>query len=105
MLRHPPPGPTLPTAHDLAREHRYLSALAGTAVPVASSIAFCDDPEVIGAPFLIATRMAGVCLLGGPDVGDTARSPSTGPQCRGHLGRYPHGGWQRPGCRFVRADI
>jgi aminoglycoside phosphotransferase (APT) family kinase protein len=78
VLRHPPIGPTLPTAHDLAREYRFLTALAGTAVPVPDTIAFCDDSEVIGAPFLISTRMAGVCLLGAhpplPDRRRLARS-------------------------------
>jgi aminoglycoside phosphotransferase (APT) family kinase protein len=64
VLRHPPPGRTLATAHDLARERRYLAALAGTPVPVAGVIAFCDDLDVIGVPFLISTRMEGVCLLG-----------------------------------------
>ena len=64
VLRHPPLGILLPTAHDLARERRYLEALAGTAVPVAGVIAYCDDLDVIGAPFLVTTRMEGLCLLG-----------------------------------------
>jgi aminoglycoside phosphotransferase (APT) family kinase protein len=66
VLRHPPPGAILPTAHDLARERRYIAALAGTGVPVPTVVAFCEQVDVIGAPFLITSRMAGVCLLQGP---------------------------------------
>jgi aminoglycoside phosphotransferase (APT) family kinase protein len=76
VLRHPPPGRTLATAHDLARERRYLAALADTPVPVAAVIAFCDDLEVIGLPFLICTRMEGVCLLGSEPAVRDARGLS-----------------------------
>ena len=51
VLRRPPLGHVLPTAHDMSREFRVLSALAGTAVPVAGPVAFCADAEVICAPF------------------------------------------------------
>jgi aminoglycoside phosphotransferase (APT) family kinase protein len=74
VLRHPPVGPTLPTAHDLSRERRHLDALAGTPVPVPAVIAFCDDVEVIGTPFLITSRMECLCLLGPhPQVADRGR--------------------------------
>ncbi len=65
VLRHPPPGDTLPTAHDLRREGRYLAALADSPVPVPQVLAFCEDADVIGVPFLLATRMGGICLLQG----------------------------------------
>ena len=45
MLRRPPLGHVLPTAHDMSREYRVLSALSGTKVPVARPVAFCDDTE------------------------------------------------------------
>jgi aminoglycoside phosphotransferase (APT) family kinase protein len=66
VLQHPPEGPTLPTAHDLTRQHRYLSAVAasGARVPVPKIIAFCDDTAVADVPFLISERIEGVCLLG-----------------------------------------
>jgi aminoglycoside phosphotransferase (APT) family kinase protein len=63
VLRHPPIGPTLPTAHDMSREHRFLVALAGTDVPVPAVLAHCDDRSVVGVPFLVTERMPGVCLL------------------------------------------
>lgn len=66
VVRHPPAGPTLPTAHDLGREARFLRALGGTGVPVPEVVASCDDPSVAGAPFLVLERLPGVCLLAGP---------------------------------------
>jgi aminoglycoside phosphotransferase (APT) family kinase protein len=66
VLRHPPLGDILPTAHDLAREHRYLTALAGSGVPVPTVVAFCDDRDVTGVPFLLMDRIGGVCLLQAP---------------------------------------
>jgi aminoglycoside phosphotransferase (APT) family kinase protein len=53
VLRRPPLGHVLPTAHDMGREYRVLSALHGTAVPVPRPVALCPDTEVIGAPFYL----------------------------------------------------
>jgi aminoglycoside phosphotransferase (APT) family kinase protein len=66
VLRHPPRGDVLPTAHDLGRERRYMAALAGSGVPVPGVVAFCEQLDVIGVPFLLTSRMPGVCLLAGP---------------------------------------
>src|SRR3954471_6235512 len=52
-LRRPPTSHVLPTAHDMAREHRIISALAPTSVPVAPALGLCEDPEVNGAPFYV----------------------------------------------------
>src|SRR5258705_12402421 len=43
VLRRPPLGHVLATAHDMGREHRIISALGGTDVPVAPRLGFCDD--------------------------------------------------------------
>ena len=51
VVRRPPYGLILPTAHDVGREFRILSALADTDVPVAPVIGFCDDLSIFGAPF------------------------------------------------------
>jgi aminoglycoside phosphotransferase (APT) family kinase protein len=66
VLQHPPLGPTLPTAHDLARQDRFLRAVrrGGRRVPVPRVVAFCDDTLVAGTPFLITERVDGVCLMG-----------------------------------------
>jgi aminoglycoside phosphotransferase (APT) family kinase protein len=52
-LRRPPLAHVLPTAHDMVREFRVISALAGTAVPVADAVALCTDVAVLGAPFYL----------------------------------------------------
>lgn len=59
VVRRPPLGHVLATAHDMAREHRIMAALATTAVPVPRMIALCDDASVIGAPFYVMQRVAG----------------------------------------------
>ena len=52
VLRRPPLGHVLASAHDMGREHRILSALQGTAVPVPPVEGFCDDLTVNGAAVL-----------------------------------------------------
>ena len=59
VLRKQPPGPILPSAHAVDREFRVLSALAGTNVPVARAVLFCDDREVIGTPFYLMEYVTG----------------------------------------------
>ena len=58
ILRRPPRGPLPPSAHDVLREARVLTALAGRA-PVPEVLAVCDDPGVIGAPFYVMQRVPG----------------------------------------------
>ena len=62
VLRRPPLGHVLPTAHDMAREHRVLSALAGTDVPAPRPIALCEDPAVNDMPFYVMQYCPGVVL-------------------------------------------
>jgi aminoglycoside phosphotransferase (APT) family kinase protein len=59
VLRRPPLRQVLATAHDMGREHRIISALDGTAVPVPKALAICDDPEVNGAPFYVMAYVDG----------------------------------------------
>jgi aminoglycoside phosphotransferase (APT) family kinase protein len=61
-LRRPPLAHVLPTAHDMAREYRVISALAGTGVPVARAIALCTDVDVLGAPFYLMSFVDGIVL-------------------------------------------
>src|SRR3712207_3991729 len=60
ILRRPPTGAVLATAHDMAREHRVISALAPTAVPVPRTLHLCTDPAVLGAPFYVMERVVGL---------------------------------------------
>src|SRR5207248_6375390 len=64
VLRRPPRGAFLPTAHDVVREHRVLTALAGTGVRAPSPVLACDDPAVIGVPFFLMERADGVVIRG-----------------------------------------
>lgn len=60
VVRRPPLGHVLATAHDMAREHRVITALDGTGVPVPKTYALCDDAGVIGAPFYVMELVDGV---------------------------------------------
>ena len=68
VLRRPPLGHVLPTAHDMAREYRVLSALHGTAVPVPRPVAICADTELIGAPFYLMEWVDGVVFRTSEDA-------------------------------------
>jgi aminoglycoside phosphotransferase (APT) family kinase protein len=59
VVRRPPLGHVLPTAHDMPREHRILEALAGTSVPVPRPFALCTDDAVLGAPFYVMEFVPG----------------------------------------------
>jgi aminoglycoside phosphotransferase (APT) family kinase protein len=67
VLRRPPLGHVLPTAHDMNREYRVLTALAGTAVPVPVALASCADPDIIGAPFYLMRFVDGLVLRSAED--------------------------------------
>jgi aminoglycoside phosphotransferase (APT) family kinase protein len=60
VLRRPPLGHVLATAHDMGREFRVISALAGTDVPVPDALLHCPDVGVLGAPFYLMSRVDGV---------------------------------------------
>ena len=59
VLRRPPLGHVLPTAHDMGREFRVMSALGGTDVPVPRMRHFCEDPSVLGQPFYVMDLVEG----------------------------------------------
>lgn len=59
VLRRPPLGHVLPTAHDMSREHKVLSALSAVGYPVPRPIRLCTDTEVIGAPFYLMEYVEG----------------------------------------------
>ena len=59
VLRRPPLGHILPTAHDMAREHRVLTALLGTAVPVPRTIHSGNADSALGASFYVMERVLG----------------------------------------------
>ncbi|GGN55474.1 acyl-CoA dehydrogenase [Streptomyces kronopolitis] len=59
VVRRPPLGHVLATAHDMRREHRVISALHETPVPVPETLLLCEDESVIGAPFYVMELVEG----------------------------------------------
>jgi aminoglycoside phosphotransferase (APT) family kinase protein len=70
VVRRPPLGHLLASAHDVGREFRIISALARTPVPVAPALGLCDDNDVNGAPFYVMRFVDGLVVRGG-DVAET----------------------------------
>jgi aminoglycoside phosphotransferase (APT) family kinase protein len=62
VLRRPPLGHVLATAHDMGREHRIISALGPTDVPVPPVVGLCQDDEVNGAPFYVMEFVDGTVV-------------------------------------------
>jgi aminoglycoside phosphotransferase (APT) family kinase protein len=62
VLRRPPLGHILATAHDMAREHRIITAIGQTNVPVPKTVGLCLDVEVNGAPFYLMQHCDGLVL-------------------------------------------
>lgn len=66
MLRRPPLGHVLASAHDIHREHRIVSTLASTAVPVPAAIDLIDDTDtasITGTPFFVLGFVDGRVLI------------------------------------------
>jgi aminoglycoside phosphotransferase (APT) family kinase protein len=62
VLRRPPMGFVLATAHDMAREHRIISSIGRSNVPVPPALGLCTDEAVNGAPFYVMAYVAGTVL-------------------------------------------
>jgi len=71
VLRRPPLGELLASAHDVAREHRILAALDATAVPTPPVVAFTEDPAVTDAPLLAMGFVDGLVIDDLRDAGRT----------------------------------
>ncbi len=64
VLRRPPIGAKIKTAHDMGREYRILSMLDGVYPMAPRPIAYCEDASVLGAPFYVMDRIMGIILRG-----------------------------------------
>jgi aminoglycoside phosphotransferase (APT) family kinase protein len=69
VLRRPPFGTTVATAHDMAREHRVLAAIADRFPLAPRPRLLVEDPDVLGAPFFLMDRIPGVILRRDPPPG------------------------------------
>lgn len=76
VLRRPPLGPVAPRSHDMAREFRVLSTLWQAFSKAPRAHLLCEDPDVIGAPFLIMERRRGVVVQNSvPEVFGSGTDP------------------------------
>ena len=73
VLRRPPLGHVLATAHDMSREHKIISALGPTDVPVAPALGLCTDESVNGAPFYVMDFVDGRVLRDAGAAGAISR--------------------------------
>lgn len=62
VVRRPPLGHVMPTAHDMGREYRVMSGLNRVDFPTPAARAVCDDDQVIGAPFMIMDFVSGLVV-------------------------------------------
>lgn len=83
VLRRPPMGPVPPGANDMAREFRILSHLHNPLPLVPKAQLFCDDPDVIGAPFFLMEYRPGLVI--GEEIPSDTIAGWTGPQAIGQF--------------------
>jgi aminoglycoside phosphotransferase (APT) family kinase protein len=62
VVRRPPLGPVAPKSHDMAREYKVLSKLAGHYPQAPHAYAFCDDTSIMGAIFIVMERCHGIII-------------------------------------------
>jgi aminoglycoside phosphotransferase (APT) family kinase protein len=68
VLRRPPISHVLSTAHDMGREHRIISALRDTPVPVPLTLGYCTDESVNERPFYVMEFVEGHVFRGVPET-------------------------------------
>jgi aminoglycoside phosphotransferase (APT) family kinase protein len=66
VLRRPPFGNRVKTAHDMGREYRILSRLCHVYARAPAPVLYCEDESVVGAPFYLMERRTGIILRGAP---------------------------------------
>ena len=108
VLRRPPLGELLPTAHDMTREWRFISAFHPTPVPVPPPLGYCDDKDVTGAPFYVMAFVEGHVLHDAVTAESALRRGRT-PVGRALVHRRPRrharrGSRTTSGCRRHRAQ-
>ena len=59
VVRRPPLGHVMPSAHDMGREFRVLTGLNRAGLPAPQALAMCEDDQVLGAPFVLMSFVDG----------------------------------------------
>ena len=80
VLRRPPLGKLLPSAHDMAREHRLMAALADSPVPVPRLVGLCQDPAVNARDFYVMHFLDGL-VVRSVDIGRSLSEPVRSRMC------------------------
>jgi aminoglycoside phosphotransferase (APT) family kinase protein len=75
VLRRPPIAHVLATAHDMGREHRIISALGPTDVPVPEAVGYCGDESVNGRPFYVMSYLEGIVVRDANDASELLDVP------------------------------
>ncbi len=81
VLRRPPAGTLVASAHDVGREYRIISSLGDSALPLPQTVAECSDPGVIGAPFFVMRFVPGTIVT------DPVTARSLRADVRQHVGK------------------
>ncbi|CAB4340349.1 MAG: phosphotransferase [Actinobacteria bacterium] len=68
VLRRPPLGHVMPSAHDMQREFKVLSGLNKTSYPTPRALAVCEDLQIIGATFMVMSHVAGRVIADASDA-------------------------------------
>ena len=76
VLRRPPFGNRVKTAHDMGREYRILSRLCRVYEPAPCPALYCDDESILGAPFYVMERRRGI-IIRRPPASDRPMDPET----------------------------
>jgi aminoglycoside phosphotransferase (APT) family kinase protein len=115
ILRRPPAGPLPPSAHDVLREYRVLTALHGRGVRAPRTILSCADGSVIGVPFYVMERVPGSSLLEPPRpafLDDPAEKRRVGKEIVNALAEVHEVDWREAGldgfgkpAGFVRRQV
>ena len=76
VLRRPPLGAVLATAHDVGREHKIISGVGRTDVPVPRALGLCSDEAVNDAPFYVMNFVEGVVIVDANDARQNFKEPA-----------------------------
>jgi aminoglycoside phosphotransferase (APT) family kinase protein len=81
VLRRPPFGNQVKTAHDMGREFRVLSKLSAVYAPAPKPLLYCEDESVLGAPFYVMERRRGIVLRHSDEPGLAIDPPTARALC------------------------
>ncbi|MEK9752416.1 MAG: phosphotransferase family protein [Rhodospirillaceae bacterium] len=86
VLRRPPLGPIPPGGNDMARESRIIRGLSQALPLIPKCLHFCDDTDVLGAPFFIMEFRPGIVIGGDMPTQYADWRSAAGESAGGHLG-------------------